>query len=313
MTAVNPATGTPFGDVAPEAAHGRWKRAGAAIRDYFSGSDGRFIRTGVIILVPLVLFAIIAPMLAGPDATSFNALRRLQGPRFFPAGGGLLSLGTDHLGRDLGVITALGLRTSLTIGILSVLLTALIGSVVGAVTGYLGGWVDMAGGRVTDVFDAVPGMLLVIALATVLGPSMITLIVVLALAHWVNYARVVRSRCLALSSMSFIDAARVSNVGAPRMLATHIRWNTMTVIVSLSVIQLPQMILGEAGISFLGFGLQPPDLSLGSIMAAEKDFLQINGWAVTFPGLVLTLLCVGAGFLGLGLRDRSLRLRGAEK
>jgi peptide/nickel transport system permease protein len=281
-------------EVAPSAPSGSWSRA--ILRDPFG-------RMGALLLFALLVFAIATPLLAEPDATSIQATRKLLSPAAFASEPGAPTFGTDHLGRDLGVMAALGLRTSFVIGILAVLLSAAIGWVIGGVSGFVGGRLDDLGGRLMDLFGAFPGLLLIIALMAALGPSPKNMVIVLALASWESFGRVARAAALRLRGLPFIDAARVGGASSTRTLLTHGRLNTLPIMAALCVIQLPRLILGEATLSFLGFGLDASSHSLGSLIAAERDYLQVNTWSVTLPGLVLAVLCVGTALLGLGLRN----------
>ncbi|MGE3619915.1 MAG: ABC transporter permease [Acidimicrobiia bacterium] len=269
-------------------ARGRWWRGNA--------------RLGLALVVPVALYAVVVPWIADPAATRIDPARRFAPPGFWLVDGSQPFFGTDHLGRDLAVTTALGLRTSILIGLGAVVLSALIGWVFGAVTGFLGGRVDSFGSRVMDLFNAFPGLLLVIGLMTALGSSPRNAVLVLALATWVVFGRVARSQALALRGAPFIDGARLSGVTLPGIVAGHVRRNTFPLVGALCVIELPRLILAEATLSFLGFGIQPPTFSLGRVVAEERDYLQLEPWAATFPGVLLALFCVGVALLGMGLR-----------
>lgn len=267
-----------------------------------------FARIGLVLVVLLIAFVFLTPFLTDPNDVRIDGTRRLLGPF---EGGDAPLLGTDHQGRSLLITTSRGLRTSFVIGCCAVALSAAIGWIFGVVTGFVGGKLDDFGGRVMDLFNAFPGLLLVIALVTALGPSIPNIIFVLAIVTWVVFGRVARAQALSLSASPFIDAARVSGVGLPRMMGTHVRLNTVSLIGALMVIELPRLILGEAALSFLGFGIEAPNFSLGSVIAEERDYLQVSAWAVTFPGMVLATLCVGTAFLGVGIRT-ALASTGSE-
>jgi peptide/nickel transport system permease protein len=262
-----------------------------------------FGRIGASLLFLLALFTILTPLLSNPNATRIQPARKLLSPALWSHHPAAPSFGTDHLGRNLGVMTALGVRTSLVIGLSAVALAAMTGWLVGGVSGFVGGRLDDLGGRLMDFFSAFPGLLLVIALVTALGSSLRNVIIVLAIATWDIFGRVARAAALALREASFVDAARVSGVSLPRMMLTHVRLNTSSLMAALVVIEVPRLILAEATLSFLGFGLGASQTSLGSLIASERDSLQVNAWAVTFPGIVLSLMCVGLSLFGLGLRN----------
>lgn len=244
----------------------------------------RFTLSQAIVLL-LVAFAIIMPLLAPENALTVNPARRFQGP--FSA----TLFGTDHLGRDLGTLVAVGLRTSLLISLLVVSISGVIGWFIGAISAYVGGWIDNVLGRIMDAFNAFPGIILAIALTTALGPSFWTLICVLVLVTWVNYARVVRAQVLSLKRSEYIVASRMYGARADFVLFRHIWPNTVDLVVSIALAQVANVMLAESTITFLGFGLQPPSVSLGLIVTDTKDYLQINGYPVMFAGLVLVAIC----------------------
>ena len=200
-------------------------------------------------------------------------------------------MGTDHLGRDLGVLVAVGLRTSLIIAALVVTCGGVLGWIIGAISAYAGGWIDDVLGRIMDAFNAIPGIILAIALTTALGPSFSTLIVVLILVTWVNYARVIRARVLSLKNEEYIIASQLYGARSALVLVRHIWPNTVDLVVSVALAQVANVMLAESSITFLGFGLQPPDVSLGLIITNTKDYLQVNGYPVMFAGLVLVTAC----------------------
>jgi ABC-type dipeptide/oligopeptide/nickel transport system permease subunit len=246
----------------------------------------------------LIAWAIIVPLVAATDAIEVD-----PGKRFAPPGTGAL-LGRDHLGRDLAVMVALGLRTSLLLSVVVVVVSGTVGWLAGAVGAYAGGVVDTFLGRVMDVFNAFPGIILAIALVTVLGPSYTSLVTVLVLVTWVNYGRVIRARVLSLRTDEYVVASRMYGTGMSRILSRHIFPNTTDLLLSVSLVQIPNVMLAESTISFLGFGLQPPDVSLGLLISSEKDYLQTNAIPVLLAGAVLVLSCTSIAAIGLWVRRR---------
>ncbi|WP_236051344.1 ABC transporter permease [Nonomuraea cypriaca] len=245
-----------------------------------------------------VLFAFIVPLTIGPDALRVDPSRRFAAP----AANALL--GTDHLGRDLVAMIALGLRTSIVIALLVVVASSAVGWATGALSGYLGGAIDNVLSRVMDVFNAFPGLILAIALVTVLGPSFSTIVVVLILVTWVNYARVIRARVLSLKRSDYVVASRMYGTSTPRLLLRHVWPNTLDLMLSVSLVQIPNVMLAESTISFLGFGLQPPEVSLGLLISSEKDYLQTHALPVLVSGGVLVLVCAAFATAGLRIRRR---------
>lgn len=256
----------------------------------------RHFRVSHLIVLVLVAFAIIIPTISPDNAMAVNPARRFSPPL------GATLLGTDHLGRDLGVLVAVGLRTSLIIAALVVTCGGVLGWIIGAISAYAGGWIDDVLGRIMDAFNAIPGIILAIALTTALGPSFSTLIVVLILVTWVNYARVIRARVLSLKNEEYIIASQLYGARSALVLVRHIWPNTVDLVVSVALAQVANVMLAESTITFLGFGLQPPDVSLGLIITNTKDYLQVNGYPVMFAGLVLVTACTALSMSVFSLR-----------
>lgn len=245
----------------------------------------RGVRISHLIVLLLVAFAVLVPLLSPDNAMAVNPARRFSPPL------GATFFGTDNLGRDLGVLVAVGLRTSLLIAVMVVVISGIVGWLIGALSAYAGGWIDDVLGRIMDAFNAFPGIILAIALTTALGPSFWTLIAVLVGVTWVNYARVVRARVLSLKNEEYIVASRLYGARQHFVLFRHIWPNTVDLVISVALAQIANVMLAESTITFLGFGLQPPDVSLGLIITQTKDYLQINGYPVLFAGIVLVMAC----------------------
>lgn len=256
-----------------------------ALRRSSWGKIRRNIRISHLIVLLLVAFAVIMPLVSADNAMVVNPAKRFSPPF------GATLFGTDNLGRDLGVLVAVGLRTSLLIALLVVVIAGILGWLIGAISAYAGGWIDDVLGRVMDAFNAFPGIILAIALTTAIGPSLGTLIAVLVGVTWVNYARVVRARVLSLKSEEYIVASRLYGARQHFVLIRHIWPNTVDLVISVALAQIANVMLAESTITFLGFGLQPPTVSLGLIITQTKDYLQINGYPVMFSGIVLVAAC----------------------
>lgn len=254
------------------------------------------IKFSYVVVFLLIAFAIVMPLVAPANALTVNPARRFSPPF------GATLFGTDNLGRDLGALVAIGLRTSLVISALVVLISGVIGWFLGAVSAYAGGWIDDVLGRVMDAFNTFPGIILAISLTTALGPGFWTLIWVLVAVTWVNYARVVRARVLALKSEEHIIASRSYGASGSFVLLKHIWPNTTDLVASIALGQIANVMLAESTITFLGFGLQPPNVSLGLIITTTKDYLQINAYPVMFAGLVLVVACTSIAMSVIALR-----------
>jgi peptide/nickel transport system permease protein len=212
--------------------------------------------------------------------------------------------GTDQLGRDYLSRVIYGVRTSLWVAIVVALLSTAIGTTVGAIAGYFGGAIDNFLMRVTDLALALPGLAVLLVAAAYWGggkPGRVA--VILALLFWTGIARIVRGVFLSLREKEYVEAAKASGSGDLRIIVRHIIPNTMGPIIVNATLVVAAAILVEAGLSFLGFGVQPPTPALGSLISdGQSSGLQL-WWLVTFPGLVIVAIALAVNFVGDGLRD----------
>jgi peptide/nickel transport system permease protein len=268
---------------------------------------------GLAIVSAIVLVVALGPGLVPHHPRAQVLADRLQGPAWTQGGTWDHPLGTDHLGRDVLSRIVYGLRISMLVGGLAVLLSGLIGVTLGLVSGYFGGWVDDLLMRVCDVQLAIPLVLLAIAVMAVVGSSLPTLVAVLGLTQWVTYGRVVRGEVLSLRQREFVEAARAVGCCDLRILRTYVLPNAMPTILVTATLRTATVIMIEAGLSYLGLGIQPPDPSLGSMLSEGQQYMSSAWWLGTFPGLAIVVLVLGINLLGDGLRDaldpRSRRLR----
>jgi ABC-type dipeptide/oligopeptide/nickel transport system permease subunit len=207
-------------------------------------------------------------------------------------------LGTDDAGRDVFSRALYGTRVSLGIGILAALGAILIGSCIGFVSGLSGGAIDALLMRLTDLFLAVPGLFLVVALVAFLGQSVITVIVILSLTGWMGVARIVRGEVISLREKEFILTAKMLRVPAYSIIIRHILPNVRPVIVTSAVLQFAGAVLAEAALGFLGFGVQPPTASWGNMLGESIGYLHIAWWLGVFPGALLATVIVCAHLMG---------------
>lgn len=212
-------------------------------------------------------------------------------------------LGTDHLGRDVLTRIFYGVRLSLVIGILAVTISALFGITLGLISGYYGGIVDDLVMRLADVQLSIPLILLAISIIVVLGSSIKVLILVIGFTQWMAYARMVRGETLSLREKDFITSARAIGAKDLHILLRYIFPNTLSSVMVLITLNIATVIVLEAGLSFLGLGVQPPDPSLGTMLSESRDYLNRAWWFSTFPGAAIMMIILGINLFGDGLRD----------
>jgi len=212
--------------------------------------------------------------------------------------------GLDELGRDILARVLAGARISFLVGFTVVTVSAVLGTVLGAVAGYVGGRVDDVISRVIDVLLAFPGLLLAIALVAVLGPSLANVLFALTLIGWVGYARLVRGQVLRAREFEYVQAARALGAGTTRILWKHIIPTAIPAVVVQATLGMAGAIIGEASLSFLGLGVQPPTPSWGTMLSGGRAHILDAPHLTLFPGIAIALLVLGLNFLGDGLRDR---------
>jgi peptide/nickel transport system permease protein len=210
-------------------------------------------------------------------------------------------LGTDPLGRDVLARIMIADRISLEIAAAAVLLAGVFGVLAGMVAGYFGGWLDDGVMRVTDAVLAIPIVLLALSVLAVVGGGIRNLILVIAFTQWMIYARTARAETLALREQDFVRAANAIGARSTRILRRHILPHLMPTAIALATLNVSVAILIEAGLSYLGLGVQPPDPSLGSMLTDGRTYMSSASWLAIYPGLALLLLILGINLLGDGL------------
>lgn len=269
-----------------------WSQAWRRFRANYSAVGG------LVIILLLTVIAVFAPLFSPYDPIDeiFRGMR-----------GGSPSLahpfGFDLLGRDLFSRTIYGSRVALLVGVLATGIAVPIGVVVGAVAGYFGGRVDMLISRIIDTLMAFPIIALLIVLAAVLGPSLVTMILVIGLTGWARFARVVRADVMALKIADFTTAARAAGVQDWRIIWRHLLPNVMGPVVVLASLGIGGIIILESALSFLGLGIRPPNPSWGGMLAAGRAFILRFPHIAFFPGMMIFITVLAFNFLGDGLRD----------
>ncbi|MBI5788403.1 MAG: ABC transporter permease [Candidatus Schekmanbacteria bacterium] len=252
---------------------------------------------GLIIIVLMVFAALLSPVLA-----PYPPHRQDLSQGLTPPGPGHI-LGRDKLGRDICSRLIFGARISLLVGVVTVGICSLAGICIGAVAGYFGGLLDEIIMRLIDILLAFPGILLAIALMAVLGPGLQNVISALCLIGWIGYARLVRGEVLSLKEREFITAAKAQGLGNARIIFRHILPNIMAPVIVQISFSLAGTIVAEAGLSFLGLGVQPPTPSWGAMLNEGRQFMLLAPHISIFPGIAIMLVVLSFNFIGDALRD----------
>jgi peptide/nickel transport system permease protein len=256
------------------------------------------------LLAALTIAAVAAPWLSPHDPLHQSLLLRLRPPGSATAAAGMFPLGTDDLGRDLLSRIIYGARASLIVATLSVSVSLVVGTLLGLIAGRSRWWIAALVMRLVDTMLSVPAILLAVLTVAVLGPGFLKLILVLGLTRWPRYTRVAYASTLQVVALPYIRAAEMAGAGSLRILLRHVLPNIAGPLMVVATSEFGLMILFEAGLSFLGLGIQPPAPSWGSIMSVGRQYVERAWWIVAFPGGFLFLLVFCVNVLGDWLRDR---------
>ncbi|TYR31563.1 ABC transporter permease [Mesorhizobium microcysteis] len=270
------------------------RRLGRAATKFLANRSAVF---GGVLVSVFVLMALLAPVLTSydPFATSFTSIRKPPSADFW--------LGTDELGRDIYTRMLYGARASLMAGVVSVAIAVAVGVPFGLLAGFYGGWVDASVSRVTEALLAIPFLILAIALAAFLGPSLTNAMIAIGLSATPIFIRLTRGQTLAVKTEDYVEGARA--IGLPNVLiiTRYIFPNVLPPIVVQATITIATAIIAEASLSFLGLGQQPPNPSWGSMLNTAKNFMTQAPWMSIFPGGAIFMVVLGFNLLGDGLRD----------
>ncbi|WP_074793998.1 nickel transporter permease [Haloferax larsenii] len=259
--------------------------------------SNRLAQVGVVVVLSLVVTAVFGPLVSPYDPVEQNLTHQLEPPS--PTH----PLGTDQLGRDVLTRLLYGARLSLGIAVAVTGVRLVVGTAVGLVAGYAGGWVDEALMRLVDTLLAFPGIVLALVIAGVLGPSLVNVMLALAVVGWASYARLVRSNVLALRNREFVTTARLLGRSRTHVVVRHLIPNVVAPVVVLATLDIGGVILGTAGLSFIGLGAQPPTPEWGTMLASGRTYLQQAWWLVNAPGVCIMITVLGFNLLGDSLRD----------
>ncbi len=259
------------------------------------------------ILLVVALAAVFANLIAPHDPEQTSLKDRLIGPcAEYP-------FGTDQMGRCILSRIIFGARISLSVGIIVVSASVAIGTAIGVISGYFGGIVDEAIMRIVDAFLAFPSTLLALGIAGLFGAGFVNLVIALIVVDWTPYARLVRAAVISIRGQEFIKASIGLGMGDAYVILRHVLPNTLSPLVVMATTGLGYVILAAAGLSFLGFGVQPPTPEWGYMLNDGKTFIRVAPYIMIFPGLAIMVTVLAFNYLGDGLRDMLDPRRGLEK
>ncbi|MCB2005084.1 MAG: ABC transporter permease [Burkholderiaceae bacterium] len=270
---------------------GPWRRAWRKL------ARNRIAMAGLAVVVFFVVLAVFAPWIAPHDplAAGWSTIRKAPSAAHW--------FGTDDLGRDVLSRVVWGTRASLMAGVVSVAISLLLGVVIGMVAGFFGGWIDALISRVTDAFLACPFLILAIALAAFLGPSLTNAMIAIGVSAAPIFVRLTRAQVLNVKVEDYIEAARAVGCSPLRIAVSHMLPNITAPVIVQSTLAIAAAVIAEASLSFLGLGQQPPAPSWGSMLNTAKNFMDSAPWMAIWPGLAIFILVLAFNLLGDGLRD----------
>jgi ABC-type dipeptide/oligopeptide/nickel transport system permease subunit len=257
---------------------------------------------GVIMMACLLLMAAAAPLIAPYSPTAQDLRARLIPPAWEDGGSWKHALGTDHLGRDVLSRVIHGSQVSLAVGASVVLIAGAFGVVLGLMAGYHGGRTDSFIMRWIDTQVAFPGLLIALIILAVIGPSILTVILVLSLNGWMVYGRMTRGLVLSVRQTAYVEAAEMVGCSATRVIFRHILPNLTSPLLTLAILEFARIVLAEAALSFLGMGIQPPATSWGLDVASGKNYMFRAWWLVTFPGIAISITVLAINLVASWLR-----------
>jgi peptide/nickel transport system permease protein len=258
--------------------------------------------TGVVLSAGLLFMAAAAPLIAPYSPTAQDLRARLVPPAWEEGGSWKHALGTDHLGRDVLSRVIHGSQVSLAVGASVVLIAGAFGVVLGLLAGYHGGRTDSFIMRWIDTQVAFPGLLIALIILAVIGPSILTVILVLSLNGWMVYGRMTRGLVLSVRQTAYVEAAEMVGCRATRVIFRHILPNLTSPLLTLAILEFARIVLAEAALSFLGMGIQPPATSWGLDVASGKNYMFRAWWLVTFPGIAISITVLAINLVASWLR-----------
>ncbi|MBM3554443.1 MAG: ABC transporter permease [Alphaproteobacteria bacterium] len=277
-------------------------------RGFLAGLRGRVGATGLpwvsgTMLLLVVVAALFGEAIAPHDPNGFNLAAAFKPPAWQEGGSLAYLLGTDNLGRDVLSRIIAGARVSLIVAAYAIVFSGVIGALIGMISGYFGGRVDAVIMRLVDIQMSIPSLALALMIAAVLSPSLSTVVIVIAITYWTWYARIVRGEILSLKERDYVALAKVAGCGTATIFHRHLLPNVMNTLLVLATLQVGQVIIFEASLSFLGLGIQSPEVSWGLMLADARNYITKAWWTITLPGVAIMLTCLSSNLVGDWLRD----------
>lgn len=291
-TTLSRAAETPLGRRRRLAVESPWRMA---VQRFFRH---RLAAAGLLICLLLIASAVLAPVLPLKDPLRIGILDKFTAP-----GEKGYVLGADEVGRDMLSRLIFAGRISLLVGFAAMAVTVSVGTIVGLVAGYYGGRLDSILMRLTDALLCFPTVFLLLVLAAFLGSSLLTITLIIGLTAWMELARILRNQTLALRERDFVHAARALGASNRRIIIQHLLPNSLAPILVAATLNVANAVLAESYISYLGYGIQPPEASWGNMLTKAQSYFGDAPWVALFPGIFITLTVTGFNFIGDGLRD----------
>lgn len=258
---------------------------------------------GLFLFIGFLIIAIFGDRMVFHNPAEHHLIDRFTPPMWLEGGSAEYPFGTDQLGRDIASRILYGARVAIIVGLSGTGLALAIGVVLGLISGFLGGWVDNLVMRLVEIIISVPNTILYITVLGAFGPKLWLLILVIGCFGWTTSARVVRGEVLSIRKREFVEAARSVGQNQWGILAKHILPNIVSSIIVVGTLKIASIIILEASLSFLGFGVQPPAITWGQMLSDGRRFITSAWWLATIPGLAITLLTLSLLMLGNWLRD----------
>lgn len=254
--------------------------------------------------IGILVVAVLAPWITPFDPDKQTLLARLKPPIGLPGARPDHWLGTDQLGRDMLARVLIGLQLTLALALFGAVVGLFLGALIGVVSGLSGGLVDDVLMASVDIVISFPFLLVALLVVALAGATIPVLVIVLGLAYWAHFARLIRAQVLALRNLPYVEAARASGAGPLRIALRHMLPNIVSPVIVMFTLNVSNLILLESSLSFLGLGVQPPTASLGSMVGNGRDYMATAPWIVAVPAVVIVLVALVVMLIGDGLRDR---------